>query len=133
MIDVTEENRIAARVGQIRRCLCAFDHGHVRQPFLLHVLARLPQRMLGNVGGEHAARADPMPEHHRHRAEAGPDIGHGHAWLQLQHLDELGRIELGLPALLRDLRGIGLLCMHGADCAEHDEHLEQVLTSHHGE
>ena len=58
-----------------------------------------------------------MPEHHRHRAEAGPDIAHGHAGLQLQHLDEPGRIELGLPALLRDLRGIGLLCMHGADCA----------------
>jgi hypothetical protein len=89
--------------------------------------------MLGNVGGEHAARAEPMPEHHRHRAEAGTDISHGHAGLQFQHLDQLGRIELGLPALLRDLGGIGLLCMHGAEGAEDDEDLEQVLASHHGE
>lgn len=89
--------------------------------------------MLGDVGGEHPARADPMPEHHRRRAEARPDIGHGHAGLQLQHVDEPGHIELGLPALLRDLRGIRLLCSCGADRAEHDEHLEHVLTSLHGE
>src|SRR5215212_4216282 len=30
VIDVPEENRIAARVRQIRRCLVAFEHGHVR-------------------------------------------------------------------------------------------------------
>ena len=133
VIDVAEENRIAARVGQIRRCLCAFDHAHVRQTFLFHVLARLPQRMLGNVGREHTARADPMPEYHCHRAEAGTDIGHGHAGLQLEHFDELGRIQLGLLALLRDLGSIGLLGMYDADCAEDDEDLERVPASHHGE
>jgi hypothetical protein len=35
-----------------------------------------------------------------------------------QHLDKPRRVGVGLLALLRDLRGIGLLCMHGADSPE---------------
>ncbi len=118
VIDVTEENRIAARVGQISSSLCAFDHQVTFvNPSFLAVLARLPQTYSVMSVANTRARANPIRERQQvgHTPKPDPDIGHGHAGLQLQHLNKGRRIALGLPALLRNLRGVGLLCMHGAD------------------
>jgi hypothetical protein len=106
VVNILQEDRVAATVGKIRRSFMPLDHDHVLEVFSRNELTYFVELRHADLRRVDAAGGPEPPRHeHRHGAAASADVGDGHAGLEFQDRSELRDISLGVSEFELKNRG----------------------------